>query len=94
MQEQYHNVTVLLLVKELFLQEANRNPLVTSHSDQILALVSKHMPFDAVALYFLGEKERSLGAAFAETRNGPAQARVMTKSVLSSAEHGRCPHKY
>ena len=28
------------------------------------------------------------------TRNGPAQARVMMKSVLSSAEHGRCPHKY
>ena len=29
-----------------------------------------------------------------DTRNGPAQARVMMKSVLSSAEHGRCPHKY
>ena len=28
------------------------------------------------------------------TRNGPAQAPVMMKSVLSSAEHGRCPHKY
>ena len=28
------------------------------------------------------------------TRKGPAQARVMMKSVLSSAEHGRCPHKY
>ena len=28
------------------------------------------------------------------SRNGPAQARVMMKSVLSSTEHGRCPHKY
>ena len=33
-------------------------------------------------------------ATFIFTRNGPAQARVMMKSVLSSAEHGRCPHKY
>ena len=33
-------------------------------------------------------------ADFLTTRNGPAQARVMMKSVLSSAEHGRCPHKY
>ena len=31
---------------------------------------------------------------YISTRNGPAQARVMMKSVLSSAEHGRCPHKY
>ena len=31
---------------------------------------------------------------FNKTRNGPAQARVMMKSVLSSAEHGRCPHNY
>ena len=31
---------------------------------------------------------------FNKTRNVPAQARVMMKSVLSSAEHGRCPHKY
>ena len=31
---------------------------------------------------------------FANTRNGPAQARVLMRSVLSSAEHGRCPHKY
>ena len=34
------------------------------------------------------------------TRNGPAQARVKDiylaydRNVLSSAEHGRCPHKY
>ena len=33
------------------------------------------------------------GSRLGQTRNWPAQARVMMKSVLSSAEHGRCPHK-
>ena len=49
------------------------------------------MPYkEMIGLFFRGGG----GYIYIYTRNGPAQARVMMKSVLSSAEHGRCPHKY
>ena len=49
--------------------------------------------YSPIVLFFNPERHELAGGIYI-TRNGPAQARVMMKSVLSSAEHGRCPHKY